>query len=197
MEFEEIKQIWDRQDRDDSHTVNEAALLERVRAKKHGAIKTTTFSELFLVGVNLGAGVFILFANTSGDVYLYLMAGLMLLTVAFIIVGRILRIRRQQKFDETMLGELENALGIATYQVRLSLAMRWYGLPVGVLTALALGQRQTVWAFIPLVFVLGVAWLASSWEHRIYKTKKHDIELLRNSLLAESPISPADRPGDD
>ncbi|CAN5457319.1 hypothetical protein BH23BAC3_BH23BAC3_25540 [soil metagenome] len=185
MEFEELKRIWDQQNDEPIYAINEDALHNRIRAKKNSAGQTTNFSELLLLFANIAAGFFILITN-KGNIYLYLLAGLMLATAAFIIVGRVQRKRREKSFDRSMLGELNHGIATATYQVRLSLIMRWYALPVGILTALALWQSQTsIWISFLVLLFFGFAWFAGGWEHRIYINKKHELEMLRNKLAEE------------
>lgn len=190
MEFEEMKKIWDEQNQQPLYAINEEALHNRIRSKKQSAKKISNFSEIFLIIANIAATAIILitsFIKDSGNVYIYVLAGLMVVTAAYVLGGRLKRKKRGNTFDESMLGNLDHAISNATFQVRLSLIMRWYILPVGALTILALWQNQTqIWLLFLILLFFGIAWFAGGWEHRVYVRKKRELETLHAKLTEES-----------
>ena len=60
MEFDEIKKIWDSQNKEYMYAINEQALHNRILTKKNKATRTTDVSELLLMITNVGAGFLIL-----------------------------------------------------------------------------------------------------------------------------------------
>jgi len=190
MEFEEMKKIWDEQNQQPLYAINEKALHNRIRSKKQSSKHISNFSEIFLIIANIAAAAIILitsFIKNSGNIYIYVLAGLMVVTAAFVFAGRIKRQKRGNTFDESMLGNLEHAISNATFQVRLSQIMRWYVLPVGALTVLAIWQNQTqIWILVLMLLFFGFTWIAGRWEHQIYVKKKRELETLRTKLTNEN-----------
>lgn len=181
MEFEEIKQIWDKQNNELLYALNEKAMHKIIRAKKQKTERITSFSELLLIFVNIISGVFILLMNKQ-NIYLYLLAGLMLVTAVITGVARLKRRKKGDKFSQTVLGELNQSVATASYQVLLSQIMRWYIIPVGILVALSVWQNHIpIWIIVVSIFI----WFASGWEHRIYVRKKRELEVLQKKLTQE------------
>ena len=59
---------------------------------------------------------------------MYLLSAWMLGSALFMLVNRIRRIKRNNQFDRSMSGDLDHAIAVATYQVRISQIMFW---PIG------------------------------------------------------------------
>lgn len=190
MKFEEMKKIWDEQNQQSLYAINEEALHDHTRAKKQSAKHTSNFSEIFLIIANIAATAIILvssFIKNNGNIYIYVLAGLMVITAVFVFVGRMRRKKRESNFEQSMLGDLNHAIANAAFQVRLSQIMRWYILPVGVLTTLAVWQNETqIWVLFLILLFFGIAWLAGGWEHRVYVRKKRELESLHKKLKEES-----------
>ncbi|WP_461089571.1 hypothetical protein [Spirosoma gilvum] len=169
--------------------INEDALHKRIHTKKAKASHITNYSEWLLVGVNAGAGCLVLGlqASKSGNnLFMYLLAGWMLVTALAVLVSRIRRIRRENRFDRSLFGELDHALAMTTYQVRLSQLMRWNNLPIALLiVAGMLDGGKSLWiATALIVFFVLVNW-ASGWEHRFYVSRKLELETLQKKLQQE------------
>ncbi|MTI86757.1 MAG: hypothetical protein FH748_02175 [Balneolaceae bacterium] len=188
MKFEEMKKIWDKQNQQPLYAINEEALHNRIRTKKQRAKHISGLSEVFIIIVNIVSAASILVAtflksNGNGDIYSYLLAGLMAATAAFVFTGRLKRKKREHLFDRSMLGDLDHAISNATFQVRLSQIMRWYILPVGLLILLDIWQTLTqIWISVLIFLFIGFIWFAGRWEHQIYVKRKHELEVLRAKL---------------
>lgn len=189
MEFKEIKKIWDDQNQQPLYAINEAALHNRIREKQRGAEHISNFTELFIIIVNIAAPVIIListFIKNSENIYIYVLVGLMIVTAGFVFAGRLQRKRRENAFDQSMLGDLDHAIANAAFQVMLSQIMRWSILPVGTLTVLALWQNQIqIWILFLILLFFGFTWLAGRWEHQMYVRKKRELKVLRTRLTEE------------
>jgi hypothetical protein len=188
MEFNEMKKIWDSQNNEPLYAINENALHNRILSKKKTGYHITNTSELLLIIVNAGAGLFVLGLNLSKpgvNIYMYLLGAWMLLSALYMLVSRIRRIKRSQQFDRSMLGDLSQAISLATYQVRLSHFGRWNILPIGILSLLGLWDSgKPAWTILGIVIVFALAAFASRWEHSIYKNRKQELEILQKKLKA-------------
>ena len=188
MEFDEMKKIWDSKSNQFLYILNNEAMQKIIAARYRRASRMTDFTEWFITIVNVIAGGAILVNVTREpvNVFVFLLALWMIGSAVYVWRRRIVRIRAMRRFDRTMLGDLNHAVDLATYQVRLSTLGRWNVVPVGIITFLALWQGDGSIALTAgtLVFLLLASW-AAGWEHRFYKRRKHELELLRNRLAAE------------
>lgn len=189
MEFDEMQKIWDSQNNEPLYAINENALHNRIMSKKKTGYHITNTSELLLIIVNAGAGLFILGANFSkpgANIYRYLLAGWMLLSALYMLLSRVRRIKGSHQFDRSMLGDLSYAISLASYQVRLSQVGRWNILPIGVLCILWLWESEKpTLSIIVIAILFAFAAYATRWEHSIYKNRKKELEVLQKKLKAE------------
>ena len=186
MEFNELKQTWDAQNNELVYAINTQALHNRILSKKKQGRHITNVSELLMIITNMGAGYFILQMNLyrhSENIFMYLLATWMLGVSWYLLFNRVRRLKKNKQFDRSMSGDLNYAIWIATYQVRLSLLGRWSILPIGIFTLLGLWQSgKSIWIVIALLVFFVVVNYASGWEHNIYKTRKSELEVLKEKL---------------
>ncbi|MBT1705855.1 hypothetical protein [Chryseosolibacter indicus] len=188
MEFDEMKMIWDAQNNKPLYTIDEEGLYKHIVSKKKKARHITNVSELLLIVANLASGVLIAALNFFGEHATpigYAIAVWMLGTALYVLVSRIRRINQQHQFDRSMMGDLRHAVSDATYQVRLSLLMRWNMLPIAVFTFVGLWNgAKSIWIAIGALIFFGIVYYASRWEHSIYKSRKRELEALQKMLQA-------------
>lgn len=192
MEFEELQKIWLASNQEAVYVINEEALHHRITARKHKALHIANVSELLIVVVNIAAGIFVAtmtYRSGRNNIFMYLMAGWLLLTAGYALVHRLRRLRTQPVYDRSMQQELQHALSAATYQVRLSQLMRLNIIPIGALTVLGIWQGdKPVWlAAVMLLFFCGVYYF-SGWEHGYYERQKRELEGLVEKLSSESGV---------
>jgi len=189
MEFEELKKIWDAQTNQPLYAINEKAMYNLILSKKKQAYHIINISELLLIFVNISSGIFVLgvnFFKQSENISLYLLSAWMLGSALFMLVNRVRRIKGDNQFNRSMSGELEHAISMATYQVRISQIMRWNILPIAVLTALGLWESgKSIWIGLIVLVFFGLSYAAGGWEHNIYKRKKRELEVLQKKLASE------------
>jgi hypothetical protein len=190
MEFEEIKKIWDMQNNEALYAINEKALHNRILSKKRSAGHIANFSELLSIFVNMATGLFVLGIaqlRPGADVFMYLMAAWTFIVAGYLVVSRIRRRKSENRFDRSMLGDLDHAISNATYQVRLSRIMLWNSLPIGILILFGFWERGklSVWIVVSMLIFFAFVWYAGGWEHRIYKKRKHGLEALQKKLVSE------------
>ena len=190
MEFNELQKIWDSQSNQTLYAINEQAMEQYIQSKMKQTNRITQLSELLTIVVNAGAGVLILLLNLfkkPASIYLYLMAGWMLVTAVYVLVSRIRRLKGNRQFDRSMQGDLRYAIGVATYQVRFSQLLRWNQVPIGLFCLLGIWESgKPLWAVGILLVFLSLTWIASGWEHGVYQRKKHALETLATKLAAQS-----------
>ena len=193
-EFEELKQIWDSQNGQPLYAINEKALHSRILSKKKLTLHIANVSELLLIIVNSTACFFILGMNsfnTSANVFMYLIAVWMLGCALFLLVSRIRRINRSNRFDRSMLGDLDHAISVATYQVRLSQLMLWNILPIGIVSLLGIWEGgKSIWIAAGTLIFFVLAYYAGGWEHTIYKGRKRELEILQDKLKMPETTDP-------
>lgn len=185
MEFEELQKIWDTQNNEPLYAINEKALHNRILSKKKQGLHITNTSELLSIIVNAGAGCFIFgvnFFKHSGNIFMYLLSAWMIVCALYLLVSRLHRIKANQKFDRSISGDLNHAISVATYQVRLSQMMRWNLLPVGTLIVLGVWGSGKFWLAVGMVVLFLLTHYASRWEHNIYKRKKRELEILKSKV---------------
>ena len=189
MEFDEMKKIWDTQNNEPIYGINEKALHNRILSKKRQAYHITNFSELLIIIVYIGAGAFVLALNTfkpGVNIAMYCLSAWMFMVAFYMLFSRIRRIKASHRFDRSMSGDLNHALSVATYQVRISAFGRWNILPIGILTVLGVWEGgKSIWAIAGVVIFFVLVSYASGWEHNIYKTRKRELEILQDKLENE------------
>lgn len=186
MEFDEIKQIWDSQTKEPLFGFSENALHNRIISKKKSAYHITNISELLSIVVYAASGCFILGVNMSkqdAGIFTYLLAGWMLISALYVLLSRIQRIRADNQFDRSLRGDLQHAISVATYQVRLSFLLRLNILPLGALLLLGMWfSVNSAWFTIAILVFLILTYFASGWEHNHYKARKRELETLQARL---------------
>jgi hypothetical protein len=186
MEFEDIQKIWDAQTSQTLYVLNKNALHKRIQAKKSQTRHITNATELFAIFVNGGGGGVVFTMNIlthNKNIWIYTMALWMLAIALYVLVSRIRRVNNDLKYDRTIHGELDYAVSVASYQVKLSYLMRWSVLPLGALLVLATwGGGKSVWLIVAVLILLAVTHYFGGWEHNFYKRRKNELENLRCKL---------------
>ena len=186
MEFEELKKIWDVQTNQPLYAINEKTMYNLILSKKKQAHHITNISELLIIIVYIITGSFVLgmnLFNQSSNISMYLLSAWMLGSALFILVNRIRRIKGDKQFDRSMNGDLDHAISVATYQVRISQIMLWNILPIGVLTSLGLWEGgKPIWIALIALLFFALSYYAGGWEHNLYKRKKRELEVLKKKL---------------
>ena len=192
MEFEELQKIWDAQNNQPLYVINEQALHNRIVAKKRQVAHIAGFTEWLLMVVNVTTGVFLLQVNFTKHnyVFVYLLAVWLFGSALYVLISRLRRMRELHRFNRTLLGDLQQALATASYQVRIAHIMRWNVLPVAILVLLIIWEgRKPLWVALIVALLFMGTFYASRWELLIYKRKKRELEALQQKLLEEeSPL---------
>lgn len=190
MEFEEMKTIWDTQNREPLYVINEQALHNRILSKKRTVSHIANISELLCIIAMGGTGclalVVNLFKKQNQSIAMYVLAAWMLGCGFYCLISRVRRIKGNGRFDRSMRGDLQHALAVASYQVRFSQLMRWNIVPIGILTLIAVwDSEKSGWIALGIGCFFALTYYAGGWEHNIYKNKKRELEILQHKLTNE------------
>lgn len=169
------------------YAINEQALHHRIFSKKRSAGHIANISELLLIFVNMGTGLFVLVTalyKPSVNIFIYMVTAWMIITMLYVLVSRIRRRKNENRFDRSMLGDLHHAISNATYQVRLSGIMLWNSFPIVILLLLSFWEsgKLSVGIVIFMLIFFALVGYAARWEHGIYKKRKRGLEVLLKKL---------------
>ena len=172
MEFEEMKKIWDNQTNQPMYAIDQDALQQRVSKRKNKAKNIASYTEKALAGALGLSGLAIVAVNVftgKYEVTSLIMAVLMLAMATYVMVNRSKRLKWNNTFDNSILGELEEAIAHANYQVRLSQSGRWFFFIVAGFTVLS---TYSTTADIPKTIIViaffVVVYFLAKWEHKTF-----------------------------
>jgi hypothetical protein len=188
MKFEDMKKIWDEQSQQHLYVIDENALQKSIQIKKNGASRFINKMEWFMILANLVAGGMIItmnFIKHPGDYYANLLGIAMIGAAIYVYLRRLQRLRNENRFNRTMLGDLEHAISNATYRARLSYTMLMYFVMVTLLIILnAIHEEKSLAQILLLTAFCVIIWLLGRWEHRSWHlANKKRLEAMREKLI--------------
>jgi len=188
MEFDEMKKIWDVQNKDPLYTIDEKVLLNRIQSNMNAVGRFISISEWLLILINLGTGAMLLGNHPfkqGSNIFLTLEAVWLFALVVYLVIHHFHRIKASRRFDRSLHGDLNHAISLASYQVLISQVIRWNFLPMGAIMILSgweAGKLFRVSVVILLSYTL--AFYVTSKGYRTNKRRKHELELLKERLEA-------------
>jgi len=188
MEFDEMKKIWDGQSHQSLYVIDEKALHNRIRSKMNSVRHAASITEWLSIIVYLGAGGILLVLNPfkpGANIFMYLEAAWMFVTVAYLVVSRSRRIKASRRFDRTLHGDLDHAISLAGYKLRLSRIMVWNLLPMGAIMIFSgweAGKLLKVSVVILISYAL--AFYVGSKGNRVDKRRRRELQVLKEKLDA-------------
>jgi hypothetical protein len=187
MEFNEMKNIWDAQTNQPLYVIDEMALQKRIQRKKHSFF--VNVSEWILIISYLGAVIGLvglnLFVLPKANIFLYLEAAWMFSTVVVLVVSHIRRIKAGRRFDRSIHGDLDHAIHLLSYQMRVSRITRWNLLPMGAILILSCSgweARKLFEISAAILVVYTLTFYASARSDRANKRRKRALEVLKEKL---------------
>lgn len=188
MKFEDMKKIWDEQNQQHLYVIDEQQLHATITAKKRGASKFVNVMEIVLILVNLITGSVILamhYIKGAGNIFAISMGLLMVVTSVYIYTLRIKRLKNEDRFDRTLLGDLEHAIKNASYQAQLSFFLLMYFIPIGLLTiANAIHENKSPEKIFLVAAFVVITWFLGRWEHRSWHVaRKKRLEAMKEKLM--------------
>lgn len=183
-----MKKIWDSESNQHLYAIDADALKHRVLKKKKRAAKVAGYSEKFLAGAMFIAAGIIVVSSIIKSKYEFvplLLAGVMYGMMFFIIAKRNRRMKWQNTYDNSVLGDLDEAIANAEYQVNLSYTSRLFLFIVYGLTLVSLVDTvEDWWKGLLLIAFFGVVYFAARWEHRtFYVSQKRNLKAMRDKFV--------------
>lgn len=193
MEFDEIKKIWDAQTNEPLYVIDEKALHNRIHSKMSGELRFANLREWSTILFYLGAvGLMLGFNHISfkpgANIFMFL-AAWMFGTVVYIVVSRIRRIKASRRFDRSIRGDLDYAIWLISYQMRLGLVIAFNFLPIGALSIVSSwgAARGLFMACVAVILVSGIlTFYVERKGYRASKRRKHALQVLKEKLESSS-----------
>jgi hypothetical protein len=187
MKFEEMKKVWDAQNEKHLYVVDEERLHKDILEKKDKTSKLVNKMEWLAILANLLAGSTILVKNILDTMIIYsLVLGVLMLGMALaVFIKRLHRLKHENIFDRTVLGDLNHAIANASYQARLSYSMLLFFIPVAILVlASAFNKGKPPWVLFIIAAFFMIVMFLGRWEHRSWHVaRKKRLEAMREKLM--------------
>lgn len=189
MEFEEMKKIWDTQTNRPLYVIDEDALHNRIRAKLRSTVRMNDTNDFGLILVALITAVLLLLIQGL-SIWNIITSAILILVAVYVLASRLGRIKQEQQFDRSMLGELGYAISGIDYEIRRSRTiMWWFILPVIIPAAIKLFQADaTLWQMIivPAAFVLSLLVIQWGLKNSLIPKRRH-LESLLQKITEDNP----------
>jgi hypothetical protein len=186
MEFDEMKKIWDAQNNQPLYVIDEKALHNRIRSKMTAILFLASITDWSLIFIYLVVGGILIGLNLSqrvANVFEYIEAVWMFGIVGYMVVSHIRRIKASRQFDRSIQGDLDHAISLAGYQMRISQLVSWNLLPLGAIMIFSgweAGKLFKVSVIVVLSSVLAV--YVNSTGYRANKRRKRELQVLKEKL---------------
>ena len=183
-----MKKVWDTQNNQPLYVIDEKALHSRIQSKMNAMLHLSTINEWMLILINLVTGAILVGGTplTSGtNLFLILEAVWMFFLVVYLVKHHFNRIKAGRRFDRSLHGDLDHAISLAGYQMRLSQIIRWNFLPMGAIMIFSgweSGKLLKVGAIILVSYTL--AFYVTSKGYQVQKRRKRELQVLKEKLEA-------------
>jgi len=187
MEIEELQKVWNEQKGENMYTINEESLRKIITRKKDAAARRVSKTEIGLILITVFLGAFITIKAIIKDEGLWDLGGglVILATSLFVIIARYRRKKSEDKFDRSMIGEIEHAIANTQSIISITYSMLfWYMLPVGIFTygqMIFTGVSMAKFLLITAMFVFAVFLIY--WERKYcHVPRKEKLQKLKEKL---------------
>lgn len=187
-----MKKIWDTQSNQALYAIDEQALHSTVIKKRDKSARIANKSERILISALLFSGVVVLGASiykANYDLMSFIFVGVMFSVAVFILLRRQKRLSQRDRFENTILGDIDQAIHDADYQVRLSAFGKSFYMVVCVLSIASIVDTWDEWykgAFLLVFFVVG--YFGARWEHKKFYVYQKESLLKMRSKLQEMEV---------
>lgn len=160
----------------------------RIRAKLRSARHLNNTNDFGLILIALiTAGLLLIIRGDS--FWNYVTSGALIFIAGYVYISRILRVKQEQQFDRSMLGELSHAISNIDYEVRRSKSfVWWFILPVAIPSAIKVFQADVSlwkWIVLPAAFALAIFVVQWGLNKSLLPRRKH-LEVLRMKIAEEN-----------
>ena len=186
MEFDEMKKIWDAQNNQPLYVIDEQALHNRIQSKMKGIRHLTNVSDWVLIMIYFGTGVVLSGRNPfkpGMNIFMWVGALWMFATVVYLVVGYFRRIKASRRFDRSMRGDLDHAISLAGYQVRMTQFIRWNLIPMGLIMIFSGWEGGKLIRVGSIILIANVvAFYVTSTGLRANRNRKRELQVLKEKL---------------
>ena len=189
MEFEEMKKIWDSQNKQPMYAIDEKSLHNIVKRKiKAAARKVNTF-EYGMIAITTFVTVFMIVDGILDQDWTNYVTALAAFGITiYVVIHRGRRRRIENRFGQSLIEGLENAIANIDYLIKQgSSFVWWYILPFAVVSMISMiNNPSSIWRWILITGAFILAYLLANWEVRkMHLPKKKSLEALRNTLTQD------------
>ncbi len=186
MDFNDMKKIWDEQNQQSLYAINEEALHNNVIKKKNRAAFIADRSEVFTIGSLLISSAVIIAAmiyTTQLRIAPGVLAVFMLIMAGILYGKRRKRLAWQNTFDRTIMGDLEQAIANAEYQVQISKWSKYLLFVVAVVSIVDVYSYTDWWKSLLVLGFFVVVYYLAKWEYRtFYLSQRNNLIRMKEKL---------------
>ncbi|HCM75934.1 MAG TPA: hypothetical protein DIS90_06105, partial [Cytophagales bacterium] len=180
--------IWNEQDQQHQYVIDEQLLQENIQRKKRKGSRFVNKMEWAMIFSNLLAGGSIIGMNMirhNTHPYVSALGAVMLAAAVYVLIIRQKRLKNENRFDRTMLGDLDHAINNANYRARLSYSMLIYWILFSLLMlGTAILEGWSVMQVTGIAVFCIVVGLLGRWEHKSWHVaNKKRLEALKSKLM--------------
>ncbi|MFK7920372.1 MAG: hypothetical protein AB8H47_00370 [Bacteroidia bacterium] len=184
MNFDDLQKVWDAQNQAPMYVLNETALEQIVQRKSRKAARDVNINDWGLMAIMIVCSAILLILDW-GKGYTYFTAASMLGIAAYVGIKRLLRSKQKQDFEQSILGELEQAIVNAETEIKRARTFVWWMLlPVAIPSGLNMIQRGvSIWIGLLVAGMFALGWAVTQWGlKRKLLPRKRSLEALRRKL---------------
>lgn len=127
MEIEELKKIWDTQNKKPIYIINEEALFRSIRKSKRKASLTSEINEFGLLIIAVACIGFVFYKHgLDAAIYPYLVSIGLFLSGSYVLFGRFRRKKKEKKFGRSVLDDLDHAIANTEFELRRARTFAWW-----------------------------------------------------------------------
>ena len=172
-----MKKIWDEQNKQSLYAIDEKALHNKVIRKKSKAATIANRTEVYMIGSLLIATSIIWAASiytAEFQIMPLALSGFMLVMAGLLYGKRRKRLSWQNTFDRSVLGDLEEAIANAEYQLRISKWSRSLFFVVAGVSIIDVFSVTDWWKSILVFGFFVVVYFLAKWEYRTFYLSQRD-----------------------
>ncbi len=164
MNFDDLQKVWDAQSNAPMYQLNESALHQIVLRKSRKSARYADINDFGLMGIMLGCSVLLLLLD-RGSLYAYLSAVCMFGIAAYVAFQRWQRKRHNQAYDQSILGQLEQAIANTESEIRRSRNFVWWLLaPAAIPSLLNMFQSGApIWKIFMITTAFVLSYFVTQW----------------------------------
>ena len=190
MEFEEMKKIWDSQNKQPMYAIDEKSLHNIVKRKIKGAARKVNTFEYGMIAITVLVGIFMVNdgINDPQGWPDFITAIAAFGIAIYVIIRRSQRRKLENRFSQSLLGGLENAISKIDYLIQQGRSfVWWYIMPFAAVTLISsFITPRPVWSWAIMAGAFVLAYLVTNWEVRkMHVPKKKSLEALKRTLTQE------------